>query len=406
MTSQRRKTPAVSNSATPAGAKSTINMPLRHALLPTQLELALLAVYPLTLLLGSLFSHLNPSLYPPTNESTYSAVHQSYQPPHLAPSYFATKRNVFNVYFVKQGWAWITVAVLGFSFLAARGRHAIALPFDRYSFPAQRLGDLGGESKQRDERDSRIRRLWQVVLRYFLATCAWVFVTQWFFGPSITDRVYGWTGGACRRALSKEAQYSIEGDKAAEVIAGVASSAACRVAGGIMMGGYDVSGHVFLLVLGSGMVWLEVLPVILAAVRGLTGQRRVKIEDGTTLALEDAPEGDVYRRGSYTELSGGGDASSNGTGYNTRSQVRANKEEHAKKEQQRGPWTVVKDWTTTLALLVAGLSWWMLLMTSAFFHTWSEKALALVLAGSCLWGIYFAPRASPTVRSIVGMPGL
>ena len=73
--------------------------------LPTPLEAILLATYPATLLLGSLFS----SLHPATRYAPYQAHSQSYAPDQ-APSYFAKKSNVFNVYFVKIGWFWTTLA--------------------------------------------------------------------------------------------------------------------------------------------------------------------------------------------------------------------------------------------------------------------------------------------------------
>ncbi|KAL8740182.1 MAG: hypothetical protein Q9184_008522, partial [Pyrenodesmia sp. 2 TL-2023] len=68
-------------------------------------ELLLLVTYPALLLLGSLFSLLDPS----ARNAPYSATSQSH-PPEFAPNYFALKRNVFNRWFVKVGWFWFTVA--------------------------------------------------------------------------------------------------------------------------------------------------------------------------------------------------------------------------------------------------------------------------------------------------------
>ncbi|KAG9898423.1 hypothetical protein KCV05_g16830, partial [Aureobasidium melanogenum] len=78
---------------------------------PTFLEGVLLAIYPFTLILGSLFSVLNKT----TRNTPYSGDLQSH-PPSIAPSYFALKSNVFNVYFVKIGWVWITGAFFLFCF--------------------------------------------------------------------------------------------------------------------------------------------------------------------------------------------------------------------------------------------------------------------------------------------------
>jgi hypothetical protein len=59
-----------------------------------------------------------------------------------------------------------------------------------------------------------------------------------------------------------------------------------------------------------------------------------------------------------------------------------------------------------VVLGVCALSWWMLLMTAAFFHTWSEKLSGLVVAFFGLWCVYFLPRGVPSVRAVMGMPGL
>lgn len=412
------------------------------SLLPTPLEATLLAVYPLTLLFGSLFSHLSPSTHPPNNESVYSPQHQSYYPAHLAPSYFATKRNVFNVYFVKRGWGWLTLAVLLFAFGAARGRAAIELALpglgDRWSWAAPRLTEIKNTAERREEQDARVRRRWQVLIRWAAATAAWFVVTQWCFGPSLIDRVYRLSGGACVKLLQEE---FTAGTETQRMLASAASHAACRVAGGQWSGGYDVSGHVYLLVLGSGMLWLEVLPVVLPGVRGLTGARVVNTAEDGEMMLEDTEEADaVYGDAAYQErleeslsksstriladtVEDVAGAASPSHAYGTRTKTGSLRRDPAspgmyrivndrekKQRQQRqhhqGPLTKLKIWASTLAVAVAVLSWWMLLMTAAFFHTWSEKALALVLAGAGLWSVYILPRSVPLIRSWVGMPGV
>lgn len=59
-----------------------------------------------------------------------------------------------------------------------------------------------------------------------------------------------------------------------------------------------------------------------------------------------------------------------------------------------------------VALGVAGMSWWMLLMTAAYFHTWFEKFTGLVVAFLAVYGVYFAPRGLPALRQLVGTPGV
>ena len=59
-----------------------------------------------------------------------------------------------------------------------------------------------------------------------------------------------------------------------------------------------------------------------------------------------------------------------------------------------------------VGLGVAALSWWMLLMTAAYFHTWIEKFTGLVVAWMALYAVYLLPRASARLRAVLGMPGV
>lgn len=110
--------------------------------------------------------------------------------------------------------------------------------------------------------------------------------------------------------------------------------AACKAVGGQWKGGHDISGHVFLLILGSAMLWLELLPAVLR-MEGLREARRIVTGDGlvrsASVEMEEPPGG-----------------------------------KNAPKELGIG---------IQAALGVAGLSWWMLLMTAAYFHTWSVITL-------------------------------
>lgn len=312
--------------------------PAGSPFLPTSLEALLLAIYPSTLLLGSLFSLLHPA----ARRAPYLAHAQAYDPAH-APSYFARKGNVLNVYFVKIGWFWVTLAFLG-------------LVFTHGSFG--RLGAGLG------------RRRTQALLRYACVTLAWVGVTQWFFGPPMIDRSFRWTGGQC------EVFYGSERDGAASVreraemgeVREVFTHAACKAIGGQWKGGHDISGHVFLLILGSAMLWLEVLPTVLRS-EGLREARRVLTADG----LVRSARLEAKEMGDEADVKADGGSLSTG----------------------------VKG-----ALVVVGLSWWMLLMTAAYFHTWFEKFTGLTVAFTAIWVVYFLPRAVPVVRKVVGMPGV
>ena len=110
------------------------------------------------------------------------------------------------------------------------------------------------------------------------------------------------------------------------------TAVACKLAGGKWKGGHDISGHVFLLVLGSAFLWLEILPVILKHA-GLREERMVVDANGRIGSAE--------------------------------AEIQAGEGEKEEDTAARGG--------VSAPLAVAGLSWWMLLMTAAYFHTWFEK---------------------------------
>ncbi|KAJ3290713.1 hypothetical protein HK104_006563 [Borealophlyctis nickersoniae] len=88
----------------------------------------------------------------------------------LPMTVFNDKRNPLNVYFVKSGWGWTSVPLLLFAPMAAY--HA----------------SLGKPSPRRQS------AVINSLLRFTASTLYWVIFTQWFFGPSILDRVYIGTG--------------------------------------------------------------------------------------------------------------------------------------------------------------------------------------------------------------------
>ena len=332
---------------------------LTSLLLPTSSELALLSILPLTVLLGSLFSHISPQIRSSNYDtSLYSSSSSSSSPlfspssetaSALPPSYFAQKRNIFNLYFVKIGWFWTTVA------LAAFGA----------THPYHRQGVNGTAST------IKYSRTVCLAIRYIIATAWWIGVTRWFFGPPLIDRSFRWTGGVCETVINQEASYIGEGhsmgtspmelhdrslaglSREAEIL----TAAECKAAGGRWRGGHDVSGHVFLLCLSSAVLAFEVLPVLYT--------KRFKYTPSPTVAF------------SASEAS----EASKGT-------VNANSSPASRL-------------ATRFALAVAGLSWWMLLMTSVFFHTWLEKSTGLVTALVAIWSLYVLPRA--VRRMFIGM---
>jgi hypothetical protein len=274
--------------------------------LPTPTELALLSLYPAILAFGTLYAALSPE----TRGAPYSEGHVHFaQDPGLAPSYFARKDNWLNVLFVKRGWAWITVA-----FYVFVGTH----PAFR-----QRGGDGVGWN---------VKRVSGALMRWGMVTAWWVFVTQWFFGPPIIDRGFRWTGGKCEVV---ETQVT----KGEGSVGDVFTAAACRTAGGSWRGGHDISGHVFLLVLGSFFLLQEVGWTAARWARYLGEERSVVMHDGAV-------------KGAQLEME------------------RRDREEDTGREL-----TLLEalGHGGTLVAVVVVLCGWMLLMTAIYFHTWFEK---------------------------------
>ncbi|RDW71236.1 hypothetical protein BP6252_07799 [Coleophoma cylindrospora] len=298
--------------------------------LPTSFETVILAVYPVTLVVGSLFSLLDPS----ARAAPYNATSQSHVAS-VAPSYFAKKSNIFNQLFVKQGWGWVTAAFFFFLF----------------THPST------GPPRSLVVTPRRIRG----ALRWGLVTVWWIFITQWFFGPAIIDRGFRLTGGACELMAEAEAG-KVDLDHAEKLI----TSVACKAVGGKWKGGHDISGHVFLLVLGSMFLFEEVLHVVL---------RYSKAKDERTIYMQDGAV-----KSAEVEIQPGSDAAA----------------------VDGGEWNL----GVKFVLGVSLLSWWMLLMTAAYFHTWFEKFTGLLVAFAGVFTVYFLPRLVPGLRSIIGMPGV
>ena len=264
----------------------------RSPLLPTSLETILLSIYPAILVVGSLFALLDPA----ARAAPYNSTTQSHFA-NTAPSYFAKKSNIFNVFFVKQGWAWVTVSYLFFLF----------------THPAAGPSSLAITPK-------RLRGLF----RYSVVTLWWFFVTQWFFGPAIIDRGFTLTGGQCELVEQADAG-NADMDPTRQLVTGVA----CKAVGGKWKGGHDISGHVFLLVLGSMFLFEEVFHVARRA-GGAKEERTIFMNDG---AIKSAEVESQAENGISTS------------------------------------WTL----GAKIVLGIGALCLYMLLMTAAYFHTWFEK---------------------------------
>lgn len=139
-------------------------------------EIFLLTIYPATILLGILFKLKNGA----------------------QESYFSHSSNIFNVIFVKLGWFWTSLV---FMYHISRIQH---------------------------------KHILKACIRWFFTTLWWVFITQWFFGPPIMDRIFILTGGQCKFS-------DIQLNKTGGHIPYYSSK--CKLYGGKWTGGYDFSGH-------------------------------------------------------------------------------------------------------------------------------------------------------------------
>lgn len=273
-----------------------------------------LLVYPVTLLLGSLFSVISP-----TARGTRSSSSEPAAP--IAPSlaadlhisespanYFARKDNIFNLYFVKIGWLWLTVAF------------ASLVLFQ----PAYNLS-----SASQTQQETRFRRSLQAFLRWCLATTVWYLMTQWFFGPAIIDRSFMITGGKCAQALNQVAEVGLQSPSVQ--LETMFTAATCKAAGGAWRGGHDISGHVFMLVLATALLTFEAV-----------GAGAVAASPSAARESESRE-----RKASDPSASSTGDvAADSGVG---------------------------RTWSMRLVWGVVILGWWMLFMTAIWFHTWLEK---------------------------------
>jgi hypothetical protein len=212
----------------------------------------------------------------------------------MAPSYFAQKSNIFNVFFVKRGWAWFT------------GAFAVFL----FTHPSTAVGS---------------RRL-RGGLRWAAVTTLWILVTQWCFGPAIIDRGFRWTGGKCE--LAQREVYM--GDNS---VGDMVTAVACKAAGGKWKGGHDISGHVFLLTLGTAFLMQEVGWAVVRWSGRAAEERCIYMVDGALKSANVEAEGPTGEGAGEPSLGLG----------------------------------------TKFAVGVMGLSIWMLLMTAIYFHTWFEK---------------------------------
>lgn len=118
------------------------------------------------------------------------------------------------------------------------------------------------------------------------------------------------------------------------------TSVACKAAGGKWKGGHDISGHVFLLTLGTAFLMQEVGWAVARWSGRATEERCVYMVDGALKSANVEAEGPAGEGAGKPALSFG----------------------------------------AKFAVGVMGLSVWMLLMTAIYFHTWFEKVSSFLSA--------------------------
>ena len=95
----------------------------------------------------------------------------------------------------------------------------------------------------------RFQRIWSCLIRLSLATGYWYFLTQWFWGPAIFERIYLLTGDCSRMSNDSKLQF-----KDFNLKGGLKD---CHENGG-NWSGMDISGHTFLLIHTSLFILEEV----------------------------------------------------------------------------------------------------------------------------------------------------
>lgn len=245
------------------------------------------------------------------------------------------QRNGLNQWFVKRAWGWITAIYVA---------HALALFL---TAPLLTVDTSGNHKKKHDttapspsqpaiQLSAAAKTPFNLIVtslrRYLLSSLFWFYLTQktWFgtrTGPSISSRILKSSGAVCVPSTLSSSSSPLGVDPSL-VAAGVAQCTGQP--GEYWRGGHDVSGHSFMMIHCSMFLFELVHPLLpsllpryFASTSSRTQPRRLPI---------------AVRATAYTSI------------------------------------------------VVMALSWWMLLMTSLFFHSPSEK-LSGVAFGLLGWWV-------------------
>ncbi|BGP16729.1 hypothetical protein JCM10213_009147 [Rhodosporidiobolus nylandii] len=246
--------------------------------------------------------------------------------------YFADKRNGLNQLFVKRSWGWVTAVFLVLS---------LALYLFHPHHPATSATSPSSTTSAEKKRAPAVRpttaHLLACLRRYLLATLFWFYLTQatWFgtrLGPSVAHRILRSSGAVCvPAALSSGGGLHADGPNEA-------SAPVCTGARGeYWRGGHDVSGHAFMMTHAALFLFELLLPLLPSLFPSLFA--------ASPSAARNAPQ-----------------------------------------SRRAHPVVALVGYAATAVLI---LCWWMLLMTSLFFHSPAEKltGMAFGLLGWYLSGM-------------------
>ncbi|EST09114.1 Fat storage-inducing transmembrane protein [Kalmanozyma brasiliensis GHG001] len=241
-------------------------------------------------------------------------------PPHHALNYWANRKNIVNQLFVKKAWLWTTLA------------WGMQLFFLRLAPP--RVDKKKDEDAVATEQATITSPVSISVLRYLVATSAWLLFANWFFGPPLSERILTATGAVCVPTGTgggkvEEMYCRTRTPLASDHPALHSSGLTAKNVRAMWKGGHDISGHTFIMVLSSLLLLEDVAPYLAALLgRSLFGKSTA--------------------------------------------------------QASRTRWTGTAYAAVGVTLGLVGLWSWMLLNTAIYFHTPQEKVSGLVV-GLAAW---------------------
>ncbi|CAH7667208.1 inositol phospholipid synthesis and fat-storage-inducing TM-domain-containing protein [Phakopsora pachyrhizi] len=113
--------------------------------------------------------------------------------------YFANRKNFFNQKFVKLAWAWTTFAIV-FHLISFANHHQEQQQMKKAQeeSPQKTSGEKKKETVNRSELlPSHRKTISRVFKSYVVGTLIWIALTQWFFGSCLIERLLVLTGARC-----------------------------------------------------------------------------------------------------------------------------------------------------------------------------------------------------------------